>query len=284
MRKDAPALALPGHLPALGAPQFEKFRRLAYDKFGLNLTDSKHELVAARLGKKLRELKIPTYEAYYDFVVADRSGESLIALIDALSTNHTSFLREASHFEFLSAKVIPSLRRRATIEIWSAPCSTGEEPYSIAITLLEHLGLPPKPGLRIRATDISTKALAIAQRAAYPGDRLASIPLPMIKKYFNAAGNGTFQVANDIRRMVEFERVNLIEPMRSGGRSFPIIFCRNMMIYFDKPTQERVVQNLSQFLEPGGYLLIGHSESLMGVKHSLDYVQPAIYKKPGALA
>ena len=239
--------------------------------------------MAARLGKKLRELKIPSYEAYYDFVVADRTGESLIALIDALSTNHTSFLREASHFDFIVAKVIPSLRKRASIDIWSAPCSTGEEPYSIAITLLEQLGVPPKPGLRIRATDISTKALAIAQKAAYTADRLAAIPVPMIRKYFTATGNGTFQVANDVRRMVEFERVNLIEPGRAGGRSFPIIFCRNMMIYFDKPTQERVVANLSQFLEPGGYLLIGHSESLMGVKHSLDYVQPAIYKKPGAL-
>src|SRR5277367_272936 len=112
--------------PALGAPEFEKFRRLAYDKFGLNLTLAKHDLVAARLGKKLRELKIPSFEAYYDHVVADRSGESLIALIDALSTNHTSFLREASHFDFLLTQVLPGLRKRASIDIWSVPCSTGE--------------------------------------------------------------------------------------------------------------------------------------------------------------
>jgi chemotaxis protein methyltransferase CheR len=268
--------------PTLRAPVFEKIRRLAYEKFGLNLTEAKQTLVAARLGKKLRELKIPSYEAYYDLVVADRSGESLIALIDALSTNHTSFLREASHFDFLVKNVLPRLRQRTSIDIWSAPCSTGEEPYSIAVTMLEQLGMPPKPALRIRATDISTRALAIAEQGAYTADRLASVPMPLIKKFFKQSAPGAFQIIPEVRRMIEFDRGNLIEPMRAT-RLIPIIFCRNVMIYFDKPTQERVVTNLSQFLEPGGYLLIGHSESLMGVKHSLEYVQPAIYKKAGNL-
>jgi chemotaxis protein methyltransferase CheR len=266
--------------PALGGPEFEKFRRLAYDKFGLNLTAQKHDLVAARLGKKLRELRIPNYEAYYNHVIADRTGESLIALIDALSTNHTSFLREASHYDFLLANVLPSLRKRAAINIWSAPCSTGEEPYSIAITLLEHLGMPPKPALRIRATDISTRALAVAKKGAYSTERLGTMPLPLIKKYFTQAGPGCFQISAAVRKMIEFDGVNLIEPLRAN-RTFPIIFCRNMMIYFDKPMQERVVENLEKCLEPGGYLLIGHSESLMGVRHALEYVQPAVYRKPG---
>lgn len=274
---------LPDPSPTLKAPVFEKIRRLAYEKFGLNLTESKQQLVAARLGKKLRELKLPSYEAYYDLVLGDRSGESLIALIDALSTNHTSFLREASHFDFLAKSVIPKLRKRATIDIWSAPCSTGEEPYSIAITMLEQLGVPAKPALRIRATDISTRALAVAKEGAYASDRLSSVPAPLIKKYFTQTGPGLFQIRPEIARMMEFDRGNLIEPMRAT-RMFPIIFCRNVMIYFDKPTQEQVVTNLSQFLEPGGYLLIGHSESLMGVRHSLEYVQPAIYRKPGVLA
>jgi chemotaxis protein methyltransferase CheR len=266
--------------PTLEAPEFEKFRRLAYDKFGLNLTDAKRNLVAARLGKKLRELKIPSYRAYYDLVVGDRTGESLIALIDALSTNHTSFLREASHFDFLLKRVLPSLRKRAIIDIWSAPCSTGEEPYSIAVTLLEQLGMPPKPALRIRATDISMKALAVAKKGAYTAEKLSAMPVPLIRKYFAPTGPGSFQICPEIRRMIEFERFNLIEPVRAN-RIFPIIFCRNVMIYFDKPTQQRVVATLSQFLEPGGYLMIGHSESLMGVSHSLEYVQPAIYRKPG---
>jgi chemotaxis protein methyltransferase CheR len=269
-----------GEAPSLSAPEFEQFRRLAYDKFGLNLTTAKQELVAARLGKKLRELKIPSYRAYYDQVMADRSGESLVALIDALSTNHTSFLREASHFDYLIAHVLPGLRQRTAIDIWSAPCSTGEEPYSIAVTLLEKLGLPPKPALRIRATDISTRALAVAKKGAYTSDRLGSLAPALLKKYFTSAGPGLFEVIPEVRRMIEFERVNLIEPLH-GSRVFPIIFCRNLMIYFDKPTQERMVSNLVQFLEPGGYLMIGHSESLMGVRHSLQYVQPAIYRKQG---
>jgi chemotaxis protein methyltransferase CheR len=266
--------------PSLGAPVFEKFRRLAYDKFGLNLTAAKHELVATRLGKKLRELNIPSYDAYYDLVVADRTGESLIALIDALTTNHTSFLREASHFDFLITRVLPGLRKRASIDIWSAPCSTGEEPYSIAVTLLEQLGSPPKPALRIRATEISTRALAVAKKGVYTADRLSALARPLVKRYFTPAGPGIFQVTAEVRRMIEFERANLIEPPR-GNRTFSAIFCRNMMIYFDKATQERVVTGLSQFLEPGGYLLIGHSESLMGVHHGLEYVQAAIYRKPG---
>jgi chemotaxis protein methyltransferase CheR len=267
--------------PRLGAPAFEKFRRLAYDKFGLNLTTGKRQLVAARLGKKLRELKVPSYEAYYDLVVADRTGESLIALIDALSTNHTSFLREASHFDFLIKRVLPALRKRASIDIWSAPCSTGEEPYSIAITLLEQLGMPPKPALRIRATDISTRALAVAKQGTYTPERLGAMPPPLIAKYFTRTAPGSYQIGSEVRRMIDFERFNLIEPMR-GNRRFPIVFCRNVMIYFDKPTQERVVAGLSEVLEPGGYLMIGHSESLMGVHHSLEYIQPAIYRKPGA--
>jgi chemotaxis protein methyltransferase CheR len=275
--------ALAEHGPSLGTAVFEKFRRLAYDKFGLNLTAAKHELVAARLGKKLRELKIPSYEAYYELVQGDRTGESLIALIDALSTNHTSFLREASHFDFLVTRVLPGLRKRALIDIWSAPCSTGEEPYSIAVTVLEQLGLPPKPALRIRATDISTRALAVAKKGAYAADRLRSLPAPLMKKYFTESSPGVFQINAEVRRTIEFERVNLIEPMRAS-RTFPIVFCRNMMIYFDKPTQERVVRSLSECLEPGGYLLIGHAESLIGVHHGLEYVQPAIYRKPGNLA
>jgi chemotaxis protein methyltransferase CheR len=277
MSKNAPPAS---DVPALGAHAFEKFRRLAYDKFGLHLTEAKHELVAARLGKKMRELKLRSYERYYDHVIADRTGESLIALIDALTTNHTSFLREASHFDFLTTHVLPRLRKRTSIDIWSAPCATGEEPYSIAVTLLEQLGLPPKPPIRIRATDISTRALAVAKQGAYEADRLASMPMPIIRKYFTQNGPGVFQISPEVRRMIDFERVNLIEPMHAK-RVFPIIFCRNMMIYFDKPTQERVVANLSQCLEPGGYLFIGHSESLNGIPHDLEYVQAAIYRKPG---
>ncbi len=269
----------PSAAPVLTEQEFEQFRALAQRKFGLHLTDSKHELVAARLAKKLRELHLPTYRAYYEHVAADKTGESLVALIDALSTNYTSFLREASHFNFLRDTVLPALSKRPRIDVWSAPCSTGEEPYTIAITLFEALGLPPRPEFRIRATDISTRALGIAQRGVYQAQRLSGVPMPMLRKYF-VASSGVFEIHPELRKRVEFARVNLIEPLIDRTH-YPVIFCRNLLIYFDKPTQERVVNQLAARLEPGGYLFIGHSESLMSTHHPLEYVAPAIYRLPG---
>jgi len=260
---------------------FDNFRRLAYDKFGLNLTDSKHELVAARLGKKLREMKMPSYSAYYDHVLADRTGESLVALIDALSTNHTFFLREVAHFDFLRKTILPGLLSRPRIDVWSAPCSTGEEPYSIAITLFEALGLPPRPEVHILGTDISTKALATAKKGIYSSQSVRPLPASLVHKYFENSGPATVQVRPQLRHIVEFARLNLIEPI-ALKRTFPIIFCRNLMIYFDKATQATLLRQLTSCLEPGGYLLIGHSESLMGVSNDLQYVQPAIYRRSGA--
>jgi chemotaxis protein methyltransferase CheR len=269
----------PASPPALQEREFEQFRKLAYDKFGLNLTAAKHELVATRLGKKLRELKLPNYRAYFDLVVADKTGESLIAMIDALSTNHTYFLREAAHFQYLKQALLPALRKRSRIDVWSAPCSTGEEPYSIAMVLCDELGLPPHPSLLIRAVDISTKALTTARAGIYPTARLAGLSPPQIKRYFHETEPGRFTIVPELRRAVEFERANLIEPF-TDTRLYPLIFCRNMMIYFDKATQEKVVQQLARRLEPGGHLFIGHSESLMGAQHPLEYVKPAIYRLP----
>jgi chemotaxis protein methyltransferase CheR len=265
--------------PRLSDREFEQFRKLAYEKCGLNLTEAKHELVAARLGKKLRELKLSSYRAYYDLIVADKTGESLIAMIDALSTNHTLFLREAAHFDFLRTVLLPGLRKRSRIDVWSAPCSTGEEPYSIAITLFEELGTPPQPSVHIRAVDISTKALDTARAGTYPEGRLAGLPVPLLKRYFRESAPGRFTVVPEIHHAVEFKRANLIEPLVETS-TYPLIFCRNMMIYFDKPTQEKVLRELVRRLEPGGYLFIGHSESLMGVTHALEYVKPAIYRLP----
>jgi chemotaxis protein methyltransferase CheR len=265
--------------PPLTDREFEKFRRLAYERFGLSLTDAKRDLVAVRLGKRLRELKLPTFKAYYDHVLGDATGESLIALIDSLSTNHTAFMREISHFDYLRQHVLPPLRDRARIDVWSAPCSTGEEPYSILITLLEELGVPPRPQVRIRAVDISTRALAAAQQGSYPHLRLRGLRESSVRKYFQQSAPGIFQVRSELRGMVEFARVNLVEPL-TGTRTYPVIFCRNMMIYFDRPTQERVVQQLARCLEPGGHLFIGHSESLLGIRHPFECLQPAVYRLP----
>jgi chemotaxis protein methyltransferase CheR len=265
--------------PVLNEREFNQFRKLAYDSFGLNLTEHKFELVAARLGKIVRQMELPSYSAYYEHVIADRTGESLTAMIDALSTNHTSFLRETQHFRFLRERLLPVLRKRPSIDVWSAPCSTGEEVYSILITILEELGVAPAPPLRVFATDISNRALDVARQGVYLRDRLSAISPPSIQKYFTPLADGMLQVNSALRQMVTFERMNLVQPI-SGVRVFPLIFCRNMMIYFDKPTQERLVHQLTDHLEPGGFLFIGHSESLLGIQHSLTPIQPAIFQKP----
>ena len=263
---------------------FEKFRRLAYDRFGLDLRDGKESLVAARLGKKLRELDFQSYQEYYRYVTEDRSGKALTSLIDALTTNHTSFFREPAHFDYLRRTILPGLRESNRIEIWSAACSTGEEPYSIAFSLLEELGEAAFKNVRILATDISTRVLAEAYRAEYRAERFSGIPTDQLRRYLlrgERRFQGWYRVKPQLRAMVEFRRVNLMDGVSHLG-TFPVIFCRNVMIYFDKPTQQSLVNRLAGCLDPGGYLLIGHAESLNGIEHPLRYVRPAVYQKPDA--
>jgi chemotaxis protein methyltransferase CheR len=264
--------------------EFEAIRRLAYDKFGLDLRKGKEELVAARLGKRMRQTGFESFEKYYQHVVGDPSGEALVGMIDALATNHTSFLREAAHFDFLRQSVLPDLQGRPRIELWSAACSTGEEPYTLAFTLCDQLGTAAFRKVRILATDISTKALAAAKNGVYPGERFAAFRPEWLHRFLlrgEGRWEGWYRVKPEVRGQVEFARLNLIEPF-SQRLLFPVIFCRNVMIYFDKATQEAVVNRLAACLEPGGYLFIGHAESLTGVQHDLAYVRPAIYRKPGA--
>jgi chemotaxis protein methyltransferase CheR len=272
----------PGLVKPLTAGEFEEIRRLAYDKFGLDLRRGKEELVSARLGRKIRESHCRSFREYYRHVLEDSTGEALIGMIDALATNHTGFLREPSHFEFMKEHVLPVLMSRSTIDIWSAACSTGEEPYTIAFTILEKM-LPGDYGrLRILATDISTKALGSARRAVYPAERFADFPAIWMRRFLlrgQGQWKGWYRMKPEVAGSVEFARMNLVEPF-SHARRFPLIFCRNVMIYFDKPTQERLVNRLAECLEPGGYLFVGHAESLTGVNHPLQYIRPAIYRKP----
>jgi len=261
--------------------EFEQIRTLAYEKFGLSLREGKETLVSARLGKKIRELNFNSFQQYYQHVVGDSSGEALVALIDALTTNHTSFFREPIHFEFLREKVLPQVRDRERIAIWSAACSTGEEPYSIAACIQEEWGEAGLSRLRILATDISTRALKKAQNAVYPAERFEGIPVQQLRPFLlrgNGESRGLYRVKPQVRGAVEFARVNLMESLSHLG-PFSVIFCRNVMIYFDKPTQEGLVNRLAGCLEPGGYLFTGHSESLNGIKHPLKFVRAAIYRK-----
>jgi chemotaxis protein methyltransferase CheR len=285
-----------GALPETGVvpPRvFERVRKLVYDKAGIELRPGKEALVTARLSKRMRETGCPTYEAYVDRAMQDSTGEGLLDLIDALTTNFTSFLREPAHFEFMRHEVLPSLGSRAkasqeSLEVWCAAAATGEEPYSIAFTLLDVLGTDVRGGTRCRvlATDISTRALTQARQGVYPAERFAGVPRDWLPKYLQKGSGeteGLYRVRPEVARVVEFRRLNLIEPLPTGlaqGGAFPLIWCRNVMIYFDTLVQQRVVAGLEQSLEPGGYLFTGHSESLSGIRHGLEYVQPAIYRRP----
>jgi len=273
---------------ALTEREFRQISVLAHQRFGLELKPGKEALVASRLGKRLRQRGFRSFADYYQHVLSDRTGQALVELIDSLTTNHTSFLRERSHFEFL-AQAVAGEFGRGDLDIWSAACSSGEEPYSIAMCVSDTLfraDVLSKAGVRgravrILATDISTRVLAIARAGVYPAERFRELPDAWRRTYLLKGvkeAQGHFKVKPELARLVQFEHINLIEPFRHN-RSFHVIFCRNVMMYFDKATQQDMVLRLSACLRPGGYLFVGHSESLTGVKHDLGYVCPAIYRR-----
>ncbi|HAS81509.1 MAG TPA: chemotaxis protein CheR [Verrucomicrobia bacterium] len=266
--------------------EFTTIRELVYDRFGINLTDQKRNLVVGRLLKVLRSRRIDTFAAYLDFLKSDTTGEGLSELIDHISTNHTFFFREPEHFRFLSEQILPGLREKLAqrherdIRIWSAGCSSGEEPYSIAITLRQFFGQTYgdwKAG--VLATDISSHVLRHAERAIYPVERLAKTPADLRARYFTPLDGERVQVAADIAKDVTFRRLNFMSPAFPFKKPFQLIFCRNVMIYFDAPTRQRLVQKFHDVLEPGGYLFIGHSETLGREDSHFEYVQPAIYRR-----
>ncbi len=264
---------------------FWRFSELVYEKCGIDLHDGKKELVRARLSKRLRQGGFRDFKTYYNFVMDDDSGDELVAMLDAISTNLTSFFREEKHFDFLKETVFPSFvagnGRYRKIRIWSAGCSSGEEPYSLATCMLEHFSNNLPFDTKILATDISTKVLSLAQRGIYSGDRPHKIPKLSLRKYFQkgiGSQEGNFRAKRSVRDMIEFRRLNLMD-------SFPfketlnLIFCRNVMIYFNKKTQETLVNKFYNCLQEGGYLLIGHSESLTGISHPFKYIKPTVYHK-----
>jgi chemotaxis protein methyltransferase CheR len=264
----------------LTSSEFRQISELAYRRFGLDLKRGKEALVAARLGKKLRKLGFATFSEYHRHVLADSTGDALVELIDALTTNHTSFLRERAHFEFLARAANEEFGDVPSLRVWSAACSSGEEPYSIAMCLAEALSKSPARQFRILATDISTRVLDIARRGVYPVARFNEVPDGWRRAHLlrgRDESNGFYKVKPELAHRIEFARLNLIEPFPQRGL-FHVIFCRNVMMYFDKVTQQNIVQRLSGCLERGGYLFVGHSESLTGVEHGLHYVRPATYR------
>lgn len=265
---------------------FEKIRKIIYEQCGINLNEGKKELVKARLGKRLREGKFRSFSDYCHYVTTEEGTDELIAMIDSISTNLTSFFREESHFVRLSSIVSSTLGKtgsydyRQKFNVWSAGCSTGEEPYSLAITMREAAGIKPFD-FKIMATDISTKVLQIAESAIYPAEKIKGIALPVLKKYFQVGSGkseGFYRIKKDIREAIEFRRFNLMHKFPSDF-NFDVIFCRNVMIYFDKKTQGVLINKFYDCLKSGGYFFIGHSESLTGLRHSFNYIEPSVYQK-----
>jgi chemotaxis protein methyltransferase CheR len=270
---------------SLSARDFDRIRKLAYDYCGLDIEAGKEELVASRVGKIMRTLNIPTFGSYYDYVVGDKTSQALVTMIDSLTTNHTSFFREQQHFDFLNSTVFPALAGRPQIDIWSSASSSGEEPYSVAFAARDFYG-PGGPNIRILATDISTRILETAKKATYDIQRLGGVPKDLLQRYF-LRGGGTasslYRVKPELRSTVRFQRLNLMEPFTALSTTFPLILCRNVMIYFNAATQEDLVNRFWEQMEPGGYLFIGHSESLNRIEHRFEYIRPATYRKPGVL-
>ncbi|MBW1856828.1 MAG: protein-glutamate O-methyltransferase [Deltaproteobacteria bacterium] len=267
--------------------EFEKFSRYVYNKCGINLHDGKKELVKARLGKILRQRDFRSFSQYYDYVLNDKSGHELILLLDSISTNLTYFFRESQHFDFLRTKALPEIMNsKASLEdnnlrVWSAGCSSGEEAYSIAIAISEILHNREKWQIKILATDLSTKVLATANTGIYEKKKIDSVPHELRRRYFQKGDNrwkGYFRVKQEVRKKISFERLNFMEEFYFNV-PFDVIFCRNVMIYFDNPTKEALIGKFFQNLSNGGYLFAGHAESLTGLKHPFKYIQPSVYQK-----
>lgn len=266
---------------------FSRLSTLVYEKCGINLHDGKKALVRARLGKRLRKTGFQTFNQYYQYLMSDDGGEELVHMLDAISTNLTSFFREEKHFDFLVKEVFPTYqkarngRRSFPLRFWSAGCSSGEEAYTLGICLMEYLDNPESYDIKILATDISTKVLSTAMKGVYPQSRVENVSQLMLRKYFqqgHGSWNGHFKVKPILRKIAEFRRLNLMEPFPFKG-TINLILCRNVMIYFDKKTQESLINRFYNCLVNGGYLLIGHSESLTGISHRFKYIKPTVYQK-----
>lgn len=272
------------HVPGLlelSHAQLSQVSALVYQISGLNLHEGKFGLVRSRLSSRVREAGLKDFDSYIERVRADRSGRELALLVDALTTNKTSFFREPRHFEVLAEHVLAEMQPlRRPLRVWSAGCSSGEEAYTLAMVLLDQLGA--SPNARILATDISARMLDRARHGIYSEDAVQEVPAHLRHLYFTRVAptqTPNYSVAQPVRALVQFAQLNLMAtwPMR---RRFDLICCRNVMIYFDKATQQRIVERFYEILTPGGWFFAGHSESFAGLDHGFEYVEPAVYRRP----
>jgi len=260
---------------------FKKISQLVYRLCGIYLKEGKESLVRARLMKRLRALSINDFETYIKYIESKEGANELVFMVDVITTNKTGFFREPAHFEYLRDNILPELKSRK-LRFWSAACSSGEEAFSLAIILKESIPDIENRDVKILATDISVRMLEKARQAIYVEDSLRDIPPAFLQKYFFRLQNNRqavhYQIKDNIKEIVRVARLNLIEPWPMKG-TFNVIFCRNVMIYFDRATQQTLINRFWDYLESGCYLFVGHSEGLSAISHKFDYVRPAIYRK-----
>jgi chemotaxis protein methyltransferase CheR len=269
---------------------YSLFSQLIYKKSGIFLGDNKKELLKARLLKRMRLYRFTKFKDYYKFVVDDKTGKELVKMLDVISTNVTSFFREIQHFDFMGKSAFPDIferkKRARRVRFWSAGCSSGEEVYSVLITLAEYMKSAKLPlnlwDFEMLGSDISTRVLNFAKSACYEESKVKGVPPLLLSEYFKKkeiSGEHFFEVNDFLKRMAFFHRVNLMSDSFPFQGPFDIILCRNVMIYFDVETQMKLMDKFCRYLDDDGYLIIGHSETLLGLRSNLKSVCPAVFKK-----
>lgn len=266
--------------------EFDRLVKYMYDNFGINL-QAKKVLVQGRLGNMLNDRGFNSYNDYLDAVIADKSGAEVTTILNKLTTNHTFFMREPEHYTFLKDTILPYMTQTCQsdhiLRIWSAACSSGEECYTTAMLMDEYFGAEKaKWDTRILATDISQDVIGKAKRGVYGEEGMKGLSNEWKSRYFNDLGNGKYEICQGIKDEVIFKTFNLMDPMpdKYKLKPFDLIFCRNVMIYFDAPTKQALVNRFYDVVKPGGYFFIGHAESVNRNDTKFQYIQPAIYRHP----
>ena len=269
---------------------YSRLCRLVYDEAGIALGAGRKTMLEVRIKRRLKDLAIHSYAKYCDYLFSDHGLKNeLLHLIDVVTTNKTDFFREPRHFEFLTARALPeaiasSLNRRA-FTVWSAGCSTGEEPYTLAMVLSEYALTHPGFSFRILATDVSTTVLEKAELGIYSRQAVQPVPHALKVKYLlrgREAGSDRVRMVPELRRLVEFRWLNFMDQDYGVAEKVDAIFCRNVIIYFDRSTQQRILEKLTHYLVPGGYMFVGHAESLHDLDLPLAPVAPALYRRTDA--
>ena len=285
----APVFELPAPIPELTNEEFQLFQGLVEKESGIHLGAKNRAMLVSRLWKRLRALDLNSFSAYYRLIRAN--PEEMVRMLDCICTNETHFFREPASFDCLRQHVFPewiaaadSDRAPRTLRAWSAACSTGEEPYSLAMMLLR--AFPAEAGWKteVLGTDLSTKVLAKASKAIWPSSKLSGVPLEYQRQFLLKGfgpDTGKIKATDELRKVVRFQRLNLIEPQYDVFGPFDLIFCRNVIIYFDWETKLKVIDQLGRYLAPNGYLFLGHAESLHGMTDELQSVKPKSFRGAG---